>query len=87
MDDMDVLTKMLLDEAVDLTEVEKRTTRSKSTRKTKIRRAASQMASAEAKQKEDPLFKRMVYFRDLYYKYRDMIKKKYRPKNVNRARR
>lgn len=86
MNDMDILTQILLDEADDLTEVTKRPTKSKELRGTKIKRATSQMASAEAKHKEDPLYKRMVYFRDLYYKYRDTIKKKYGPKNLNRAR-
>jgi hypothetical protein len=85
----DILTDMILNEA-DESEIptgeHKRTTRSRDSRKTKIKRAAGQMASYEARRKNDILYQKMIHYRDLYYKYRDLIKKKYRNKNVKRAR-
>lgn len=85
----DILTDMILNQSSDddLTEVEKFTTRSNDTRKTKVRRAAGQLATYEGRRKNDPLYKKMVYHRDLYLKYRDLLKGKYRTKNVNKARR
>ncbi len=65
----------------------KRTSVSRTTRKTKIKRATGQLSTAAARKKNDPLYKRMVYFRDQYYKYRDMIHKKYAPRVRSRARR
>ena len=43
----------------------------------KIKRATGQLGTAMARQRNDPLYKRMVYFRKQYYKYREMIRKKY----------
>ncbi len=65
----------------------KRTTVSKITRGTKIKRATGQMSTSAARKKNDPLYKRMIYFRDQYYKYRDKIHKKYAPRVRSRARR
>lgn len=79
---------MQLDEYLDfLTEKPKRTTRSTISRNTKIKRATGQLGTAMARQKNDPLYKRMVYFRDQYYKYREMIRKKYSPRVRSKARR
>jgi hypothetical protein len=88
--DTDILTDLILEElseSGELTEIEKRTTRSKDSRKTKIRRAAGQMATYEGRRKNDIVYQKMIRYRDLYYKYRDVLKKKYRAKNVNQARR
>jgi len=88
--DTDILTDMILsDQEIldDLTEVEKRTTKSKDLRKTKIVRAAGQMATYEGRRKNDILYHKMIRYRDLYYKYREMLKEKYRSKNINQARR
>lgn len=65
----------------------KRTSRIKVTRKTKIKRATGQMASAAARKKNDPIYKQMVKYRTLYFKYRSMIHKKYAPRVRQRARR
>lgn len=86
----DVLTDIILEnskESEDLTEVAKFSTKSKEGRKTKIVRAAGQMATYEGRRKNDILYQKMIRYRDLYYKYRDLLKKKYRAKNINQARR
>jgi hypothetical protein len=88
--DTDLLTDMILEAAEDLTEadkVHKRPTRSTDSRKTKIKRAAGQLATYEGRRKNDILYNKMVRYRDLYYKYRDLLKQKYRAKNAEKARR
>lgn len=91
--DTDTLTDMILEEmnkSEDLNEVDKvqkRLTRSSDKRVTKIKRAAGQMATYEGRRKNDILYQKMIRYRDLYYKYRDLLKNKYRAKNVNQARR
>lgn len=70
-----------------LEEKPKRTTRSTISRHTKIKRATGQMGTAMARKKNDPMYKRMTYFRDQYFKYREMIRKKYSPRVRSRARR
>ncbi len=78
----------LLDEYLDiLNEKPKRTTRSTISRSTKIKRATGQLSTAMARKKNDPLYKRMTYFRTQYFKYREMIRKKYTPRVRSRARR
>ena len=79
---------MLLDEYLQyLEEKPKRTTRSTISRNTKIKRATGVLGTAMARKKNDPIYKRMVYFRDQYYKYREMIRKKYSPRVRSQARR
>ena len=70
-----------------LEEKPKRTTRSTISRDTKIKRATGQLGTTLARQKNDPLYKRMVYFRTQYFKYREMIRKKYSPRVRSKARR
>jgi len=85
----DLLTDLILDEhesSDDLTEVAKFKSRHTEKRGTKIQRAAGQMATYEGRRKNDILYSKMVRYRDLYYKYRDLLKKKYRAKNVPAAR-
>ncbi len=78
----------ILEEYLDiLNEKPKRTTRSTISRQTKIKRATGQLGTAMARKKKDPLYKRMVYFRTQYFKYREMIRKKYTPRVRSRARR
>jgi hypothetical protein len=78
---------MLLDEYLQyLDEKSKRTSVTRTTRHTKIKRATGQMGTAMARKKNDPLYKRMIHFRDQYYKYREMIRKKYSPRVRSRAR-
>ncbi len=71
----------------DLSEARKRTSRTTVSRQTKIKRATGQMSSAAARKKNDPLYKRMIHFREKYYKYRAAIHKKYSPRVRSRARR
>jgi hypothetical protein len=78
--ELDVLTQHLLDEA-------KRTSRTTVKRSTKIKRATGQLASIEARKRNDPIYKRMKYYRELYFKYRAMVHKKYSPRVRSRARR
>jgi hypothetical protein len=64
----------------------KRTSVTRVTRDTKIRKATSQLSSLEARKKKDPLYGRMIYYRDLYLKYRSQIYKKYGPRVRSKAR-
>ena len=78
---MDELTEqILLDEA-------KRTSRTTVSRQTKIKKATGQLASGMAKDRNDPLYQRMVKYRELYYKYRRMIHAKYGARVRSKARR
>ena len=77
---IDPLTDQILDEA-------KRTTVHRTTRQTKIKRATGQLASVQARKTNDPLYKRMIYYRDLYFKYRERVHKKYAPRVRSKARR
>ena len=70
-----------------LNEKPKRTTRTSISRDVKIKRATGQLGTVMARQKNDPLYKRMVYFRTQYFKYREMIRKKYTPRVRSKARR
>lgn len=79
--EVDVITQQILDEAP------KRTTRHTVSRQTKIKRATGQLGTAMARKRNDPMYKRMVYFRTQYYKYREMIRKKYSPRVRSKARR
>jgi hypothetical protein len=79
---------MIIDEYLELLqEKPKRTTRTSISRDTKIKRAAGVLGTSMARHKNDPIYKRMVYFRDQYYKYREMIRKKYNPRVRSQARR
>ena len=64
----------------------KRTSRSRVTRQTKIKRATSQLASIEARKRNDSAYKNMIRYRDLYYKYRKIIHKKYSARVRSKAR-
>jgi len=74
------LTKILLEKP-------KRTSRTTIKRSTKIKRATGQLSTVAARKKNDPLYRRMIYHRDLYYKYRTQVHKKYAPRVRSRARR
>ena len=63
----------------------KRTTITKVTRQTKIDRAIGSLATKFAKETNDPLYKKLVKFREKFYKYREMIRKKYGPRVRSRA--
>jgi len=79
---------MELDKIVDqiLDEI-KTTSASDITRQSKIKRSAGQMASAQARKHNDPLYKRMIYFKDQYYKFREKVHQKYGPRVRSKARR
>lgn len=85
---LDPITELLLQEmGEELTEAPKRTSRTTVSRQTKIKRATGQLASAAARKRNDPLYQRMKKYRELYYKYRTMIHKKYGPRVRSKARR
>ena len=65
----------------------KRTSRTVVKRHTKIKRATSSMATSMARKKNDSAYKQMIRYRDLYFKYRAIIHKKYSPRTRSRARR
>ncbi len=76
-----------LDNYLETLQEAKRTSRSTVTRQTKIKRATGQLASVEARKRNDPAYKRMIYHRKLYYKYRDQVHRKYSPRVRSKARR
>lgn len=82
---IDPLTQFIIDQDEELNEA-KRTSRTTVSRQTKIKKATGQLASAEARRRNDPVYKRMVHYRELYYKYRAMIHKKYGPRVRSKAR-
>lgn len=87
---LDPITEQLLkDMGEDLSELDeaKRTSRTTVSRQTKIKKATGQLASSEARKRNDPLYQRMVKYRELYYKYRNMIHKKYGARVRSKARR
>jgi hypothetical protein len=65
----------------------KLTSKATITGQSKIKRAAGQLSSIAARKRNDPLYKRMVKYRDLYHKYRNMIHDKYGPRVRSQARR
>jgi len=71
----------------DLLDEAKRTSRSKITRQTKIKRATGQLASIEARKRNDSIYKQMIKYKKLYFKYRDMIHRKYSSRVRSKARR
>jgi hypothetical protein len=77
---LDPLTEELLNEM-------KRSSTSRTTSQTKIKRATSQLSSVEARKHHDPLYQQMMKYRDLYYKYRELVHKKYSSRVRSRARR
>ena len=78
----------ILDEYLDnLQEKFKSPSRSTTTRSTKINRAVGQLSSIEGRKKNDPLYKQMVKYRDLYFQYKEMLHKKYKSRVINKARR
>lgn len=79
--EVDILTQQILDEAP------KRTSRTVISRKTKISRATGQLASIAGRKRNDPLYQRMVKYRELYFKYRNLLHKKYSPRVRSQARR
>jgi len=76
-----------VDELVDdyLSEVAKRTTITKVTRQTKIDRAIGALATKYAKDSGDPLYKKMVKWREKFFKFRGRIKSKYGARVRSRA--
>jgi predicted DNA-binding protein YlxM (UPF0122 family) len=77
---LDQIVNFYLDEA-------KKTSTSKITRNTKIKRTESQLASVEARKRKDPLYQKMKKHRELYLKYREQIYKKYGSKVRSKSRR
>ncbi len=78
---------MKLDLYLDSLHEGKRTSVTRTTRLTKIKRATGQLASIEARKHNDSLYKKMKKYKELYYKYRSMVHKKYGPRVRARARR
>lgn len=81
------MDQTILEEYLNLIQETKRTSITRITRNTKISRATGQLSSIEARKKNDPLYKQMIKYRELYFKYRDMIHKKYSPRVRTKARR
>lgn len=87
---IDPLTEFLFNEMNEdevLSEANKLTTISTITKQTKIKKATGQLASVAARKRNDPIYKKMIYFRDQYYNYRTMIHNKYGPRVQSKAKR
>jgi hypothetical protein len=78
---------MIVDDYLEQIQEAKRTSRTTISRQTKIKRATGQLASITARKRNDPLYQRMVKYRDLFYKYREMLHAKYSPRVRSQARR
>ena len=65
----------------------KLTSRSSTNRHSKIRKSISQMATGQARKRNDPLYKKMIQYRELYNKYRALVHRKYGKGVDARARR
>jgi len=78
----------ILDEYLDflLSEAPKVTTPSIVTRASKIKRVRGQLSSVEGRKRNDPLYQRMVRYREMYYKYKQMLHQKYSPRVQRKAR-
>jgi len=57
------------------------------TQVSKIKRATGQMANNQAEKSKDPLYRQMQKYKQLYYKYRNLIHQKYGPRVRSKARR
>jgi hypothetical protein len=77
---LDPITEQLLTES-------KRTTTTRVTSQTKIKRATGQLSSIAARKNHDSLYQQMVKYRDLYFKYRELVHKKYSSRVRSQARR
>jgi len=82
---MEVKILLLDDYLESLQEVSKRTSITRVTRQTKIDRAIGQLSTKYAKEVNDPMYRKMVRFRDKFYKLRDRIRAKYAPRVRTRA--
>jgi hypothetical protein len=56
-------------------------------RDSKIRKSVSQMATGQARKRNDPLYKTMIRYRELYFRYRTLVHRKYGKGVDARARR
>lgn len=84
--ELDSLTEKVLMELNELDEA-KSNSNTTISRQTKIKKAAGQLASVAARKRNDPLYQRMIKYRELYYKYREMVHQKYSPKVRRQVRR
>ena len=78
---------IMLEDYLDYLYEAKRTSVVKVTRKAKIKRATGQLAHGAAKKQNDPMYKRMVFYRDKYRELRAKITKKYSARVRAKARR
>jgi hypothetical protein len=83
--DYDKLVDDTLDSIQEAPMKAKRTTITKVTRQTKIDRAIGALATQYAKKSNDSLYKKLVKYREKFYKYREMIRKKYGQRVRSRA--
>ncbi|MHA1866642.1 MAG: hypothetical protein ACTSXD_01090 [Candidatus Heimdallarchaeaceae archaeon] len=75
----------IVDEYLAHLDESKKTSFVKVTRQTKIDRAIGALATKMAKELNDPWYKKMVKYRDKYFKTRKKIRTKYAPRVRSRA--
>ena len=68
-----------------LTEAQKRTSRSTTSRQTKIKRAVGQLSTAQARKNNDSMYKQMKFYCEKCKEFREKIHKKYGSRNKSRA--
>jgi len=71
---------------MDLNEVKKRSI-SAISRQAKISRATGSLAASAAKKKNDPLYKKMIFHKKMWKKYKEQVMKKYSARVRAQARR
>lgn len=69
-----------------ISEVKKRSL-STISREAKIKRATGSLAAIEAKKRNDPLYKRMIFYKKKWQECKTQLMKKYANKVISRARR
>ena len=77
--DFDLLFEELIQEG-------KKTSVTRISRQTKIKKATSQLASIEGRKKNDPLYNKMIFYKEKYFHYRELLHKKYSPRVRSKAR-
>lgn len=77
----------MLDELYDeILNEAKRTSITKITRQSKINRAIGTLAAHEAKQQDDPLYRKMIYHKEKWKYFKEKLMKKYSNRVKTRAR-
>ncbi len=78
--------KIKIDDYLSFIQEIKKTSVSTISRNAKINRAAGSLAAQMAKEKDDPIYDKMLFYKDNYLKYKKQLMKKYRHRVLSQAR-